>query len=237
MRKGVKKLKQLILDILSYKQLDMLHIRHSELHIHYSWKELFDNYEFDIDSIYGSNIREVYPPKEMLFKVFEMDVKDIKILLLGQDPYHGPNQAHGLSFSVPDGVKIPPSLNNIFKELNLCFPDRKYKFTSGNLQQWATRENIFLLNSSLSVERGKAGSDMSVWEEFTDEVIKFISEQNDMCVFLLLGNYAKSKHIFIKNKDKIVTEVHPSPLAKGFIGSNVFKRVEDKLGYEIDWSN
>ena len=78
---------------------------------------------------------------------------------------------------------------------------------------------------------------MSIWEEFTNDVIKFISEQNDNCVFLLLGNYAKSKNKFIKNKDKIVTEVHPSPLARGFVGSNVFKRVETVLGQEIDWSN
>lgn len=202
--------------------------------IHDSWKKLFDQYEFELDSIYSS---EVYPPKELVFRVFEMNVKDIKILLLGQDPYHGPNQAHGLSFSVPDSEKIPPSLKNIFKELNLEFPERNYNFKSGNLEQWFTREKIFLLNSSLTVQRGKAGSDMYIWEEFTDEVIKFISEQNDNCVFLLLGNYAKSKNVFIKNKSKIITEVHPSPLAKGFVGSNVFKRIENVLGKEVDWSN
>lgn len=202
--------------------------------IHDSWKKLFDEYEFELDSIYSS---EVYPPKELVFRVFEMNVKDIKILLLGQDPYHGPNQAHGLSFSVPDSEKIPPSLKNIFKELNLEFPERNYNYKSGNLEQWFTREKIFLLNSSLTVQRGKAGSDMYIWEEFTDEVIKFISEQNDNCVFLLLGNYAKSKNVFIKNKSKIITEVHPSPLAKGFVGSNVFKRIENVLGKEVDWSN
>ena len=203
--------------------------------IHKSWAKLFEQYEFELDNIY--DIGEVYPPRQQVFKVFEMDVKDIKILLLGQDPYHGPNQAHGLSFSVPTGEKIPPSLKNIFKELILEFPDRNYNFISGNLEPWATRENIFLLNSSLTVQRSKAGSDMSIWEEFTDDVIKFIGEQNENCVFLLLGNYAKSKQIFIKNKSKIVMEVHPSPLAKGFIGSNVFKRVEDVLGCQIDWSN
>lgn len=203
--------------------------------IHNSWKKLFDNYDIDIDEIY--EIGEVYPPKDMVFKVFQMDVKDIRIVLLGQDPYHGSNQAHGLSFSVPDGEKIPPSLKNIFKELNLEFPERNYSFTSGNLDQWFEREKIFLLNSSLTVQKGKAGSDMSIWEEFTNDVIKFISEQNNDCVFLLLGNYAKSKHIFIKNKSKIVTEVHPSPLARGFVGSNVFKRVENVLGEEVDWTN
>lgn len=203
--------------------------------IHDSWKNLFNQYDINIDDIY--EIGEVYPPKTMVFKVFQMDVKAIRIVLLGQDPYHGPNQAHGLSFSVPDGEKIPPSLKNIFKELILEFPERNYNFISGNLEKWFTREKIFLLNSSLTVQRGQAGSDMSIWEEFTDQVIQFISEHNKDCVFLLLGNYAKSKNKFIKNKDKIVTEVHPSPLARGFVGSNVFKRVEDVLGREVDWSN
>lgn len=201
------------------------------MEIHDSWKSLFN---IDIDEIY--EIGEVYPPKECIFKVFEMDVKDIRILLLGQDPYHKPNQAHGLSFSVPHGEKIPPSLKNIYKELNLEFPERNYNFKTGNLEEWFKREKIFLLNSSLSVQKGKPGSHMKKWEAFTNDVIKFISEQNDNCVFLLLGNYAKSKQVFIKNKDKIVTEVHPSPLAKGFIGSNVFKRVESVLQEEVNWS-
>jgi uracil-DNA glycosylase len=166
-----------------------------------------------------------------------MDVKDIRIVLLGQDPYHGPNQAHGLSFSVSSSEKIPPSLKNIFKELKLNFPERNYTFETGNLEKWFTRENIFLLNSALTVKKGKPGSHMKKWESFTNDVIKFISEQNDNCVFLLLGNYAKSKNVLIKNKNKIVSEVHPSPLARGFVGSNVFKRVEDVLGKEIDWSN
>jgi uracil-DNA glycosylase len=200
-----------------------------------SWLDLFNLYDINIDDIY--NIGEVYPPKQTVFKVFQMNVKDIQIVLLGQDPYHGPNQAHGLSFSVPSSEKIPPSLKNIFKELNLEFPERNYKFKTGNLEQWFTKEKIFLLNSSLTVQKGQPGSDIYIWEEFTDKVIEFISNQNDNCVFLLLGNYAKSKSKFIKNKDKIVTEVHPSPLARGFIGSNVFKRVEAILGKEINWAN
>jgi uracil-DNA glycosylase len=203
--------------------------------IHDSWKNLFNKHSINIDEIY--EIGEVYPPKELVFRVFQMDVKDIRICLVGQDCYHGPNQANGLSFSVPDGEKIPPSLKNIFKELKLEFPERNYNFTTGNLEQWFIREKIFLLNSSLTVERGKAGSHMKKWEKFTDEVIKFISEQNDKCVFLLLGNYAKSKQTFIKNKSNIVTEVHPSPLARGFVGSNVFKRVETALGQEVNWIN
>jgi uracil-DNA glycosylase len=202
--------------------------------IHDSWKKLFDKYDINIDEIY--EIGEVYPPKELVFRVFEMDVKEIRIVCLGQDPYHGPNQAHGLSFSVPDGEKIPPSLKNIFKELILNFPERNYDFKTGNLEQWFIRDKIFLLNSSLTVQKGKAGSDMSIWEDFTNEVIKFISEQNSKCVFLLLGNYAKSKSVFVKNKSKIVTEKHPSPLARGFIGSKVFERVEHVLMQRVNWS-
>jgi len=202
--------------------------------IHDSWKTIFNKYDFDLDKIYEDG--EVYPPKHLVFRVFEMDVKEIRIVCIGQDCYHGPNQAHGLSFSVPNGEKIPPSLKNIFKELNLEFPERNYNFTSGNLKQWFKREKIFLLNSSLTVQKSKPGSHMKIWEDFTNEVIKFISEQNNKCVFLLLGNYAKSKSVFIKNNSKIVTEKHPSPLARGFIGSNVFKKVETVLGCQVNWS-
>jgi uracil-DNA glycosylase len=204
--------------------------------IHDSWLPIFSKYSFsNLNTIYENN--EVYPSRELVFRVFEMDVKEIRICLVGQDCYHGPNQAHGLSFSVPTNQKIPPSLRNIFKELKLEFPDRNYNFTSGSLEQWFYREKIFLLNSSLTVEKGKAGSHMNIWTKFTDDIIKFISENNPNCVFLLLGNYAKLKTPLIQNKDKIVSEVHPSPLAKGFIGSNVFQRVEKVLGKEVNWSN
>lgn len=205
---------------------------------HESWKPLFDKYIFDdIDEFYSGK-EEIYPKKEHLFRVFEMDIREIKVLLLGQDPYHGPGQAHGLSFSVPDGVKIPPSLRNIYKELQLEFPDRNYLFNSGNLENWFYREKIFLLNSSLSVIKGKPGSMMDIWEEFTNDVIKFVSEQNENCVFLLLGNFAKAKDSFIQNKDRIIKGVHPSPMAasQGFFGSNLFKQVEEKLNQKIDWS-
>ena len=203
-----------------------------------SWKPLFDNYYFNIAELYASEKDgiEIYPPKDQLFRVFEMDVKDIKILLLGQDPYHRRGQAHGLSFSVPNGVAIPPSLKNIFKELRRCFPDRNYEFAHGNLEQWFNREKIFLLNASLTVIKAVPGSQMSIWEDFTNDVIKFISENNQKCVYLLLGNFAKYRSKFIQNKDKIVEEVHPSPLARSFVGSNVFTRVEAVLGEKIDWT-
>lgn len=205
---------------------------------HESWKLLFDEYSFeDIDQLYTSS-DEIYPAKENIFKVFEMDVREIKLLLLGQDPYHGPGQAHGLSFSVPEGVKIPPSLRNIYKELQIEFPERNYKFNSGNLNNWFCREKIFLLNASLSVIRGKPGSHMNIWKEFTNDVIKFISIHNSKCIFLLLGNFAKEKESLILNKERIIKGVHPSPLSahNGFFGSNIFKKVEELLKQQIDWS-
>ena len=202
-----------------------------------SWKYLFNQYNFDLDSIYTEE-NVVYPKREYIYRVFEMNVKDIKVVILGQDPYHGQDQAHGLSFSVPNCIKIPPSLRNIYKELENEFPERNYKFNSGNLEKWFYREKIFLLNASLSVIKGKPGSMMKFWEKLTNDVIKFISEQNPYCVFLLLGNFAKTKESFIVNKKRIVKGVHPSPLAayKGFFGSGVFKKVEEKLNQKIDWS-
>jgi len=200
-----------------------------------SWKPLFDQYDFDLDDIYEG---DVYPPKDQVFRVFKMPVQQIRIVLIGQDPYHGPGQAHGLSFSVPSGQPIPPSLKNIYKELKRSFPDRKYEFLSGNLEEWFRREKIFLCNASLTVQAGKAGSHMEIWKDFTDEVIQFIDKHNPHCVFLLLGNFAKSKASLITKKERIVTEVHPSPLAAshGFVGSGVFQRVEKVLGKPVDWS-
>jgi len=211
--------------------------------IHKSWKPLFDEYITDIninlDKMYNTT-DIIYPPKEKIFKVFEMDLKDIKVLLLGQDPYHNPCQANGLSFSVETGVKVPPSLKNIFKEIKNEFSDRNYDFTSGNgnIERWFYEEKIFLLNASLTVIENKPASQMHLWENFTNNVIKYISDNNDKCVFLLLGNYAKSKEKFISNKDNIVTGVHPSPLSanKGFFNSQIFMKVEEKLGKHINWS-
>jgi len=200
---------------------------------HESWSELFNKYKFNIHNLYAKNT--IYPKKE----VFTMDINDIRILLLGQDPYHGEGQAHGLSFSVPDGINIPPSLVNIFSELKAEYPERNYEFISGNLEKWFKREKIFLLNSSLSVIKGSPGSHIKIWEEFTNDVIKFVSEKNKKCVFLLLGNFAKAKEQFIENKSHIVKCAHPSPMAArcGFFGSGVFKEVEKVLNETIDWSN
>jgi len=204
--------------------------------IHKSWKKLFDRYNFNLDGLYNSK-DIVYPPREQIFRVFGMNVKKIRIVLLGQDPYHNPNQANGLSFSVPDKVKIPPSLQNIYKELCIEFPERNYEFNSGNLERWFTEEKIFLLNSSLSVIKNKPGSHMTIWSDFTDDVISYISKKNKDCIFILLGNFAKSKDKFIENKERIITGVHPSPFSanNGFFNSDIFKKVEEKLQKEIDW--
>ena len=116
-----------------------------ETNIHESWQPLLEQYTFNVDQLYSNPLGlNVYPPKNQLFRVFEMAVQDIQIVLLGQDPYHRKGQAHGLSFSVPTGEKIPPSLRNIFKELKLEFPEREYVFVSGNLEQWFQREKIFI---------------------------------------------------------------------------------------------
>jgi uracil-DNA glycosylase len=205
--------------------------------IHPSWNNLFKQYKFDLDGIFNSG-DIVYPNREQVFRVFEMDVTEIKILLLGQDPYHNPNQANGLSFSVNDGIPIPPSLKNIYKELQIEFPERNYIFKSGNLEKWFKDEKIFLLNASLTVIKNKPGSQMDIWQEFTDDVIKYISDNNNECIFVLLGNFAKSKQKFISNKENIVVGVHPSPLSanNGFFGSGIFQTIEEKLNSPIDWS-
>jgi uracil-DNA glycosylase len=208
--------------------------------IHYSWMELFEEkmelLNNNINYINGINMC-IYPSKENIFKVFEMDVNEIKVVFLGQDPYHGLNQAHGLSFSVNKDIKIPPSLQNIFKEIKNEYPERNYKFEHGNLERWFYEEKIFLLNSSLTVLEGTPGSFMKIWQKFTDDVIKYIDEKNKNCVFLLLGNFSKEKNKYIENKDRIVYGIHPSPLSahKGFFGSNIFRELDKKLGYEINW--
>jgi len=205
-----------------------------KFNIHPSWRPLFDQYIFSLDSLYKET--KVYPSQQDVFNVFKIDVKDIRIVLLGQDPYHNEGQAHGLSFSVQKDIKSPPSLRNIFKELTLEFPERKYTFPHGCLERWLEEEKIFLLNSSLTVQKNQAGSHMDLWEEFTDEVIEYIYQQNKSCVFLLMGNFAKSKAVFVKDKSRIVSCPHPSPLARGFIGSNVFKQVETALKTKINWN-
>ena len=184
----------------------------------------------------------VYPPGPLIFNAFNLTPFDkVKVVILGQDPYHGPGQAHGLSFSVPDGVPFPPSLQNIFKELHddLGVPIAR----SGNLEKWA-REGVLLLNASLTVRAGQAAShSRHGWEQFTDAAIRALSEQREHLVFILWGNYAIAKQALIDPfKHLILKSVHPSPLSasRGFFGCHHFSQTNNYLiqnGVEpIDWS-
>lgn len=165
---------------------------------------------------------------------------DLKVIILGQDPYHGPNQAHGLAFSVPDGVKIPPSLRNIIKELQLDIG--KTKLLTGNLESWA-KQGVLLLNAVLSVEPQKPGAHANIgWETFTDEIIKSLSTQKENLVFILWGAYAQKKTELIDaEKHLILKSAHPSPLSayNGFFGSKPFSKANaylDKIGKGgIEW--
>ena len=184
----------------------------------------------------------IYPPGKLIFNAFNTTPFDkVKVVILGQDPYHGPGQAHGLCFSVPDGITFPPSLRNIYKELNsdLNIPIPK----SGNLTKWA-KQGVLLLNATLTVRKAIAGSHQKKgWEIFTDAVIKKISDKKDNVVFILWGNYAQSKEKLINNeKHFIVKSVHPSPLSasRGFFGSKPFSKtnryLESKGIKPIDWA-
>jgi uracil-DNA glycosylase len=184
------------------------------------------------------NTITIFPPDDLVFRVFQSDPKNIRIVLLGQDPYIRKSQAVGLSFSVVPPVQIPPSLWNIFKEIKNEFPERNYNFANGDLTKWST--NIFLLNVSLTVEEGKSNSHEELWKSFSQKTIKYLSDSYSNIVFLLLGRNAQDTHKFIdKNKHHLVFGTHPSPLSahNGFFKSNIFKRVEEKLGTKFDWQN
>jgi len=183
----------------------------------------------------------VYPPKDRIFHAFDaVAPQDVRCVILGQDPYHGPNQANGLSFSVNDGIAIPPSLRNMYKELgsDLGCPVP----TTGNLEAWS-KQGVFLLNTSLTVEAGKAGSHAKKgWESFTDRVIEVLGQQEQPIVFILWGNHAKSKKSLIDTSRHLVLEsVHPSPLSasRGFFGSRPYSQTNDWLQQQnrtpIDW--
>ena len=182
----------------------------------------------------------VYPPINRLFAAFDCTPFDeVKVVILGQDPYHGEGQANGLCFSVADGIRIPPSLSNIFKELKTDVGCEMPK--SGNLESWAN-QGVFLLNATLTVRANTAGSHQNKgWELFTDSVIKTLSDKKENLVFLLWGNYAKAKTVLIDaNKHLVLTAAHPSPLARGaFFGSKHFSKTNDYLKskgiQEVDW--
>lgn len=186
--------------------------------------------------------KTIYPPAPLMFNAFDLTpLSKVKVVILGQDPYHGPGQAMGLSFSVPKTIPKPPSLNNLLKEMAT---DIGTQYSAhGDLTHWA-QQGVLLLNSSLSVEAGEANSHQSKgWEQFTDAVIDVINEQTNHTVFILWGSKAKSKGKFIDtNRHLILTAVHPSPLAAnrgGFFGSKPFSKANDYLEQygkaPIDW--
>ena len=219
-----------------------------EVRIEPSWHEVLkDEFEKPYFSLLTSFVRKeyqtqtIYPPAKLIFNAFDICPFDkVKVVIIGQDPYHGYGQAHGLCFSVNDGVQFPPSLINIFKEierdLGIPFP------TSGNLERWA-KQGVFLLNATLTVRAGMAGSHQNKgWEEFTDSVIKELSDKREHLVFMLWGSYAQKKGSVIDTKKHLVLKtVHPSPLSayRGFIGCGHFRQANDYLRQngieEIKW--
>ena len=174
--------------------------------------------------------KTIYPPGPLIFNAFELTPFDkVRVVIIGQDPYHGPGQAHGLSFSVPDGIAIPPSLKNIYKEIesDLGIAPRQ----SGNLEHWA-KQGVFLLNAILTVRANQAASHSNIgWQQFTDAVISKISQQKKGVVFLLWGNYAKGKKELICSEGNLILEAaHPSPLARGaFFGCKHFSKTNNFL--------
>ncbi len=173
----------------------------------------------------------IYPPGKLIFNAFDKcPIDKLKVVIIGQDPYHGPGQAHGLCFSVPNGIKQPPSLKNIFKEIHndLGKPIPE----SGNLERWA-EQGVMLLNATLTVRDSNAGSHQKKgWETFTDAVIKKISDEKEHVVFLLWGAYAQKKEEIIdSSKHFILKSVHPSPLSasRGFFGNQHFSKTNEYL--------
>lgn len=209
-----------------------------EVRIEPSWHEVLkDEFEKPYFSILTDFVRKeyktktVFPPAKLIFNAFDLcPFNKVKVVIIGQDPYHGYGQAHGLCFSVNDGVQFPPSLVNIFKEierdLQIPFP------ASGNLERWA-KQGVFLLNATLTVLAGSAGSHQNKgWEEFTDSVIKKISDQKEHVVFMLWGSYAQKKGAVIDSKKHLILKaVHPSPLSayRGFIGCGHFSMANNYL--------
>ena len=182
----------------------------------------------------------IYPPGNCIFNAFaHTPFSKVKAVIIGQDPYHGPHQAHGLSFSVQKGVAIPPSLRNIYKELADDIPGFKIP-NHGELTKWAD-EGVLLLNATLTVRAGEAGSHQKKgWEEFTDQAIKVLAEKREGIVFFLWGKYAQSKAAFIDEKKHFVLRApHPSPLAQGFNGCKHFSKTNEILERtgkgKIDW--
>jgi len=175
--------------------------------------------------------KEIYPPKDYIFNALKLTpYEKVKVVIVGQDPYHGEHEAHGLSFSVQEGIKVPPSLQNIYKELetDLGIPRRE----SGDLTGWA-KEGVLMLNAVLTVVKDTPASHRNLgWERLTDYIIKLLNEKKEPIVFILWGNFAKAKKSLITNPQHLVlTSAHPSPFSAnyGFFGSKPFSKTNDFL--------
>jgi uracil-DNA glycosylase len=220
--------------------------------IEQSWKEILkDEFEKEyfveltnkVHEAYLSPSLQVFPPEPLMFNAFNhCHFNDVKVVIIGQDPYHGAGQAHGLSFSVPEGVPIPPSLRNIYKEIESNSPVNWTIPVSGNLVHWAD-QGVLLLNSVLTVEEGNPNSHRGCgWEQFTDAVIQKISDKKEHVVFLLWGAYAQEKGKNIDTtKHLVLTAPHPSPLSayRGFFGCEHFGKTNKYLQQhhlkQINW--
>ncbi len=215
-----------------------------------SWKQRIESefqkdYMKDLKSFLKSQKdakKTIYPNGDQYFEALNLTpFEKVKVVIIGQDPYHGPGQAHGLSFSVQDGIRFPPSLQNIFKELQSDLMVDKPK--SGNLQKWS-EQGVLLLNAVLTVEDGNAGAHQGKgWELFTDSIIQALNKEKENLVFILWGSYAQKKGAFIdRTKHLALESVHPSPLSshRGFFGSKPFSKTNAYLkanGVDpIDWS-
>ena len=213
------------------------------------WSQFFESKKTQLDEISNQISKkqqeleglEVFPKNDDIFRSFQLcDLDNINVVIIGQDCYHGKGQANGLCFSVNDGVKVPPSLRNIYKELN---NDLSITRESNDFSNLAS-QGVLLLNSSLTVHERLAGSHLNIWEKFTDSVIEFIcSESKTPIVFILWGNYAKSKKKFIDDGHFVIEGTHPSPLSAnrgGFFGEKFFSKANDYLTTigkkAIDWS-
>lgn len=221
-----------------------------DVQIEQSWKSVLQT---EFDKPYFAQVAQflkaeknagkiIYPPGQFIFNAFNTTPFDnVKVVILGQDPYHNPGQAHGLSFSVPIGIAAPPSLVNMFKEIEADLGIKRPNH--GNLEKWA-KQGVLMLNASLTVEQNKPMSHSKIgWHDFTNSVIKTLSDKKDKLVFLLWGGFAKSKQVLIDtNKHLVLTAAHPSPLSahNGFFGCRHFSKTNEWLQQNkltpIDWS-
>ena len=219
-----------------------------QVQIEESWKNrLAPEFDKDYFRVLTDFVRSeythytIYPPGKLIFNAFNLCPFDkVKVVIIGQDPYHGPGQAHGLCFSVNDGIQFPPSLMNIFKEIKADIGHDSP--TSGNLTRWA-EQGVLLLNATLTVRAHQAGSHQKKgWEDFTDAAIKLLAEEKEHLVFILWGAYAQKKGAFInRNKHLVLASAHPSPLSayNGFFGNKHFSKTNAYLKAngkeEISW--